>query len=184
MLGLVLSRPLNAQGFIKPDAPLDSASARARSSFLTMRDSLHTVSSAAARLQRDLRTATDAVLLSRVRAVRDGCTNSLRGVPASREGMLKSGPAGNAPLPRRTALERSFLELRSTLSTCSDAFGEMSARGKESQIRDHSMSLAIKTQTAIRDFESAADAFLRTLGIKVRPYGAGASPYAGGTQRN
>jgi hypothetical protein len=83
-------------------------------------------------------------------------------------------------MPRRTSLERSFIQLRAALNQCAIDFAEMGAPGKAQRVRDAGMSRVLPTQAAIRDFESAGDTFLRSLGVRVRPYGAGESALAGG----
>jgi hypothetical protein len=50
-------------------------------------------------------------------------------------------------------------------------------------MKERGANLALKNQIAIREFEVAAEPYLLSLGIRVRPHGAGANPYAGTTRR-
>jgi hypothetical protein len=176
-----VATPVAGQGgFIRPEPKLDPATAQVRNSFLQLRDTLHTIAAASARLQRDVRVGTDAAIVSHARTVLYGCASSLRGVDRAKTGMLDSPLAARAPAPRKTALERSFLELRGALDRCSSEFKEMSAPGKPSEIRDYGVSRSLRTQAAVQAFENSALSYLQAVGIKVRPYGSGASPFASG----
>lgn len=179
---LVAVPPLAAQGgFIKPEV-LDSSSAVMRDSYVSVRDTLRAVTGKSAIFQRDSRSASGAVLLSRSRGLEAACSASLRHLDRSRSRMLESGPARRAPAPRRTALDRAFLELRATLTTCASEYKSMNRVDQAEEIRARGVRLAVRNQVTIRDFESAAEMYLLSIGIRVRPHGAGANPYAGSSQ--
>ena len=93
--------------------------------------------------------------------------------------MLAPEMAARVPAPRRTALERAFIELRATLATCTTEYQGMSQAGKAEEMRARGVNIAAKNQVAIRNFENAAEPYLLSVGIRVRPHGAGANPYAG-----
>ena len=155
-----------------------------RDRYISVRDTLRVVSGKSAILQRDVRSATDAVLLSRARGLDAACTASLRPLDQSRAALLDTELSRRAPLPRRTALDRAYIELRAALTTCSNEFKAMSSSGKGEEMRARGVSIAAKSQLAIRNFENAADPYLVSLGIHVRPHGAGANPYAGTSRIN
>ena len=155
-----------------------------RDTYVSVRDTLRVVSGKSAMLQRDIRSATDAMLRSRARSLDAACTASLRHLDRSRERMLMTAAAQRAPTPRRTALDRAFIELRATLTTCAAEYQGMSHFDKAEEMRARGVSIAAKNQLAIRNFEIAAEPFLLSLGIRVRPHGAGANPYAGTSRTN
>jgi len=150
-----------------------------RDSYIAFRDTLHAVTSTSAMLQRDSRISSEAVLTTRARNIEFACSTSLRFLDRTRMAMLEGGPGTRAPLPRRTTLDKSFIELRAALSTCSTEFKELSRREKAGEIRDRGVVQAGKNLVAIRNFEGAADPFFQSLRIRVRPYGSGANTYAG-----
>jgi hypothetical protein len=169
-------------GFIKPEA-LDSASAAIHDSYVSVRDTLRAVSGKSSILQRDIRSASDAVLLSRARGLEAACSASLRHLDRSRSRILESELGRRAPAPRRTAVDRALLELRATLTTCAAEYQGMNRLDQMGLMKERGASLALKNQMAIREFEGAAEPYLLSLGIRVRPHGAGANPYAGTTRR-
>ena len=150
-----------------------------RDSYVLFRDTLHAVSARSALLQRDLRSASDALLHSRARGIEIACTASLSLLVRSRNAMLGVPLARRATAPQRTALDKSLTELRTTLTSCSTEFKALAARDSTGEPRDRARGQAVKNLASIRNFEGAADPFLLSLGIRVRPYGAGANPYAG-----
>jgi hypothetical protein len=133
---------------------------------------------------RDVRSASDAVLLSRARGLETACSASLRHLDRSRAGILESERGRRAPAPRRTGFERAYLDVRATLATCAAEYKGMSRMDQAGQMREQGVSIALKNQLGIRAFEGAAESYLMSLGIRVRPYGAGANPYAGSSRRN
>lgn len=169
-------------GFIKPEV-LDSASAAIHDSYVSVRDTIRAVSGKSSILQRDIRSASDAVLLSRARGLEAACSASLRHLDRSRSRILESELARRAPAPRRTAMDRALLELRATLTTCATEYKGMSRLDLMGLMKERGANLALKNQIAIREFEGAAEPYLLSLGIQVRPHGAGANPYAGTTRR-
>jgi hypothetical protein len=174
---------LSAQGgFIKPEV-LDSASAAIHDSYVSVRDTLRSVSGKSSLLLRDIRSASNAVLFSRARGLEAACSASLRHLDRSRSRMLDSELARRAPAPRRTAMDRALLELRATLATCAEEYKGMNRLDQMGQMKERGASLALKNQIAIRNFEGTAEPYLLSLGIRVRPHGAGANPYAGTSRR-
>lgn len=153
-----------------------------RDSYISVRDTLRAISGKSAILQRDVRSATDAVLLSRARGLESACTAALRHLDRSRDPMLGTDSGRRAPAPRRTALDRSLLELRAVLSTCTAEYKGMGSWARVGEMRARGVNIALRNQVGIRNFEGAAETYLLSVGVKVRPYGSGANSYAGSSR--
>jgi len=168
-------------GFIRPDPKLDSASTSLRDGYLVFRDTLRVIDATSSRLNRDIRTASGALLLSRNRAVRTACANALRSVDSARQNLLGSPAASRTPQRARDEVNQSQGELRLALSHCVTEFDGYSDPARSDAIRDAGTHSASDAVLAGKKFERAAEAFLKTLGITVRPYGSGdpPSPFAG-----
>ena len=158
--------------FVRPEA-LDSASAQMRDSYVLVRDTLRQVNGGSALLQRDVRIGSES-----------SCSASLRQLDLARREMLASKLAPRAPAPRRTALDKSLTDLRSVLLTCVSEYQKLGTRAQAPEIRGRGIAQSRTNQQAVRNFESAADAYLLSLGIKVRPFGAGENPLAGTSRVN
>jgi len=152
-----------------------------RDDYLVFRDTLRAIDAASARLNRDIRTASGALLLSRTRAVRTACSNALRGVDSARRDLLESPYAVRSPLRARNDVSKTQSELRLALSQCVAEFEQYADPARASAIRDTGTRSASDAVTVAKKFERAAEAFLGSLGITVRPYGAGdgPNPFAG-----
>ena len=148
-----------------------------RDGFLTLRDSLHTIDVASARIQRDMHTASDAVLASRARMVRDGCARSNRTLPGARSEMLSIGM--QAPAERRARLQERFETLQATLAKCASDFEAWSSPAQAEEVRGYAVARIIRVQDVLRGYEGEAQFYLKSIGIKVRPLYAGPSPLAG-----
>ncbi|MEO8200690.1 MAG: hypothetical protein ABI679_09240, partial [Gemmatimonadota bacterium] len=98
----------------------------------------------------------------------------------TREAMFSGQPVTKVSASKRTAMDRSFIQLRAALNQCSIDFAELAEPGMGPRIRDAGASRTLPPQSAILGFESAGEGFLRSLGVRVRPYGASDSPLAGG----
>jgi hypothetical protein len=184
VLALAAASPAMAQSdFVRPEA-LDSASAQMRDSYVLVRDTLRQVNAGSALLQRDVRIGSEAVLISRARMLESSCSASLRQLDLARREMLASKLAPRAPAPRRTALDKSLTDLRSVLLTCVSEYQKLGTRAQAPEIRGRGIAQSRTNQQAVRNFESAADAYLLSLGIKVRPFGAGENPLAGTSRVN
>lgn len=160
-----------------PERALTPELLRVRAGYLLLRDSLHTIDVAVARIQRDMNTTSDVTLAARARAVRDGCARSSRTLPGARTDMLSLGPQVSAE--RRTAFEREIAALAGALADCEALFGGWTTPEKGTEIRGYAVSRGIRTQRALRAYEGEAQSYLKAHRIKVRPLGAGPSPLAG-----
>jgi hypothetical protein len=147
-----------------------------RDEYLVFRDTLRAIDAASSRLSRDIRTASDALLLSRTRAVRTACSNALRGVDSARQDLLESPYAVRASLRARNDVSKAQGELRLALSQCVAEFDQYADLARAASIRDAGSRSASDAVMVGKKFERAAEAFLASLGITVRPYGAGEGP--------
>lgn len=147
-----------------------------RNNYLVFRDSLRAIDAASSRLNRDIRTASGALLLSRARAVRNACSNALRTVDSARQDLLGSPYAVRSPQRARDDVSKAQGELRLALTHCVTQFDEYSDPAKATAVRDIGTQSVSDAVTVGKKFERAAEAFLGTLGITVRPYGAGDAP--------
>ena len=118
------------------------------------------------------------LLLSRARAMSEACAGALRLVDSTRGEMLTNEVASRTPPAQRTQLERSLAELRPALTRCADEFGTRVEQGP-AKVRDAGSASAVAAVAASHKFELAAESYLGTLGVKIRPYGAGPNPFAG-----
>jgi hypothetical protein len=167
VMGAVGTIPAAAQTVISQPAPLDSARAALRNDLAALRDSLHTVDGAAARLQRDYRTASDASLLSRARLMKDACARSSRTVPSTRQAVLDFRPQ----LERSHRVVAALDSLHAALRRCETQFTAMSQPNQGDSVRGYANSRAEQVQMAIRNYEKYLHPYLGSLGIRLLPPG-------------
>jgi hypothetical protein len=89
-------------------------------------------------------------------------------------------PPAKVPVARRTALDQKFADLKASLSQCSTDFKAMTELHKAQEIKESGVTRLLQTENAIQSFETAGYTYMLSLGVKIRPYGAGVSPLAGG----
>ncbi len=175
LLAAVGYQPLAAQTVIRPAAPLDSARAELRDALVGFRDSLITVDGAAARLQRDFRTASAPSLLSRARTMHDACVRSLRAMPPARAAV----EAAHLTNPKRVQLRRELVvaldSLKGVLRYCETEFSAMSKPGQAETVRGYGNDRAGRVQAGLRSYERTLRGFLQIMGIRVLPPGVPAA---------
>ena len=158
---------LAAQGtVVLPEAPLDSARAALRDDLLMFRDSLSTIDAAAARLQRDFRQASVAVLRSRARVMTDACTRSARSVPGARRAVQASQASNDARRQTRGELLAALDRLNKVLTRCKTEFSAFSQPGKGEEVRGYGNDRAIRIQSALREYERFLSRYLNAMGIR------------------
>jgi hypothetical protein len=169
LIGLWTSR-LDAQGtVVLPEAPLDSARAALRDDLLTFRDSLLTIDAAAARLHRDYRQASEAVLRSRARVMTEACRRSVRNVPLARRAVQVSSASNDARRETRRALLGALDRLNRVLTRCQTEFGGLSQPGQGEEVRGYGNDRAIRIQSGLREYERVLARYLNAMGIRMRP---------------
>ena len=164
------SSPLQAQGtVVLPETPLDSARAALRDDLLTFRDSLTTIHAAAARLHRDYRQASDAVLRSRARVMTEACTRSARNVPLARKAVQASEASNDASRRTRKELLGELDRLTKVLTRCKTEFDVLSQPGKAEEVRGYGNARAIRIQSGLREYERVLARYLSAMGIRIQP---------------
>ncbi|MGE0351869.1 MAG: hypothetical protein AB7Q69_01410 [Gemmatimonadales bacterium] len=167
----------SAQGVVGPERKLDPARAQVRDGVLLLRDSLVTIGAASARLQRDMDHASDQVLQVRSRLMSEACARSARAMAAARGDILSYDTSKSRT--QRVQLERQMNDLRATLDQCESQFGGWSKPGGGEDVRGYAVSRALRVQESVRLYEGTVDSYLKSIGIRIRPLGAGPSPLAG-----
>jgi hypothetical protein len=171
---------LDAQGtVVRPEAPLDSARAALRDNLLTFRDSLRTIDAAAARLHRDYRQASEAILLSRARVMTQACTRSVRNVPLARRAVQVSVASNDARRQSRRDLLGALERLNRVLTRCQTEFSGLSRPGQGERVRGYGNNWAIRIQSGLREYERVLDRYLNAMGIQIQPAGSRSPVLAG-----
>ena len=165
-------------GAIMPEAPLEASRARVRDALLVLRDSLHAIDGANARLRRDFRATSAAALSGRARSIADACAGAERSVPAARKAVEETRADTRFERDQRVALLKSLDDLAGTLGGCRSDFVAMGNKGGE-QVRGYGNRRAESLQTELRKYDRAVAGFFATYKIDVRPIGAGKNPLAG-----
>lgn len=171
LAGMTGISPAGAQTVFRPPAPLDSARAALRDDLAILRDSLHTVDGAAARLQRDYRTASDASLLSRAGLMKEACARSSRIVPSTRKALLDYRPSDRQKPEGRQEVVTALDSLHAALRRCETQFTAMSRSDQGDSVRGYANDRADRVQTAIRKYEQRLQPFLGSIGIRLLPPG-------------
>ena len=162
---------------VRPEQPLSPEQIVVRDGYLLLRDSLHAIDAATARLQRDMRSTSDITLAERAKAVRDACTRSSRTLPAAKEAVLSM--VARVPAGRAATLRRKFDSLATTLAGCTSEFGGWTTPDKGGAIRGYGVNRALAVQAVLRDYDHEATNYLRIIGIKVRTPAGSPSPAPG-----
>ncbi|HJR17182.1 MAG TPA: hypothetical protein VJ808_10035 [Gemmatimonadales bacterium] len=179
MIAMLCAQAAGAQTVVMPEPALDASRAALRDQLLQFRDSLNTVHAAAARLQRDYRQASPAVLSSRARVMSEACARSARNVAPARTTVISVKTNDPARLRRRGEMVRALEQLGAVLSRCQADFQALSRPGQEEKVRGYGNPRAIRVQGSIRQYERALSSFFAAMGIKVFPLGSRVRPLAG-----
>jgi len=171
ILGLVAAGPLAGQTVIRPAPPLDSTRAALRDALLVLRDSLVTIDGAAARLQRDFRTASAPSLLSRARVMYQACARSGKAIPTARETVQSTQLTDPHKLERRKDLLAAMDQLEKAVGRCESEFAAMSKPGQAETVRGYANDRANRVQNALRSYEQALREYFGIMGIRVLPLG-------------
>ena len=144
----LLAASLHAQQVIAPNtpAPLTGERALIHSSLVMLRDSLLLVQTAGGRLERDLRSSSDAVLRSRARPSSDLL------LPAMAAGLLAS-----------------LKELRGALDKCETDFTEFMQPDRAADLRGYGVSRSSKTNEAIQHYGTPLQQYLGAVDIVIEP---------------
>lgn len=168
---LCLSAPLmlSAQTVVRTEPPLDSARSGVRDVLGILRDSLLAVNGAAVRLQRDVRQASNALLLSRARVMREACSGSAPalGVARGEVNGIRISQADRAKT--RGELVKALNRLDAALTRCETQFAAMSQAGQAETVRGYAYNRSLRVQRALQDYEVVLRRFLDVMAIQLPP---------------
>ena len=171
------SRAAAQVGAIMPEAPLEANRAQVRDALLVLRDSLHAIEGANARMRRDFRSTSPAALAGRARSIADACSRAERNVPAARKAVEDTRADTRFEREERAALLKSLDGLAGTLGACRTDFIAMGDKGGE-QVRGYGNRRAESLHAELRRYGRSVAGFFSTYKIEVRPIGAGKNPLA------
>ena len=166
---LLLPVPLIAQTVFTPPKSLDGVHARLRDAVQVLEDSLKTVTAATARVQRDLNTASNALLQSRARAVRDGCQRSVRSVAPIRTAIAEAGIPSPDPKRRRAEIQQALQVLQGNLEKCATEFDSLALPSQAATMKGYGPSRALKVNQALSQYSAVLQAYLGAIEVRLQP---------------
>jgi hypothetical protein len=168
---VILAAPLQAQQVIAPNtrAPLTGERAQIHGSLVALRDSLLLVQSAGGRLERDLRSSSDAVLRSRARSMTSACASSSRAAITAQDIVATSSVPAKDPRGTRAGLLSSLRELRDALDKCQSDFTEFIKPDRTADLRGYGVSRSTKTNEAIQHYSTPLQLYLGAVDIVIEP---------------
>ena len=179
LLAIAAVPAVHAQAaLVLPDQPLDSNRAVARDAIYVLRDSLHPVIAAIARLERDFRTTSVQSLTSRARELGHACTAAGRNVAPVRTVVAATSTASKLQRREQVRLEEALGSLAGVLGSCRAEFDRLGTRGNGEEVRGYGNRRAQPVRAEILRYESAVDGFFRAMDIPNRPLGARPDPLA------
>lgn len=167
----LLAASLHAQQVIAPNtpAPLTGERALIHSSLVMLRDSLLLVQTAGGRLERDLRSSSDAVLRSRARSMSSACASSSRVAANVQDVVATSSAPTKDPRKTRAGLLASLKELRGALDKCETDFTEFMQPDRAADLRGYGVSRSSKTNEAIQHYGTPLQQYLGAVDIVIEP---------------
>jgi hypothetical protein len=179
LLAIAAVPALHAQAaLVLPDQPLDSNRAAARDAIYVLRDSLHSVIAAIARLERDFRGTSVQSLTSRARELHGACAAAERNVAPVRKVVGATSTASKLQEREKVRLDKELGSLSGVLNNCRTEFERLGTRGNGEEVRGYGNRRAQPVRAGIMQYESVVDGFFRALEIPNRPLGARPDPLA------
>jgi hypothetical protein len=179
LLAIAAAPALSAQAaLVLPEQPLDSNRETARAAIYVLRDSLHPVIAAIARLERDFRSTSPQALTSRARELQGACTAAERNVAPVREVVRTTAVGSKLQRREQVRLETSLGTLATELGACRTEFEKLAKPGNGEEVRGYGNRRAQPVRAGIMSYESAVDGFFRAMDIPSRPLGARPDPLA------
>jgi hypothetical protein len=175
---LLLCPAAHAQQVVTPNtrAPLSPEKAKIHVALVTLRDSLLAVQTAGGRLERDLRSSSDAVLRSRARTISAACASSSRAAASAQQTISASPEPAKDPKKTRQALLASLKDLRASLDKCTTDFTSYIDPAQAEDLRGYGVSRSSKTDVAIQRYGVPLQSYLGVVDIAIDPeLGAGPS---------
>lgn len=176
---LLLAPAAHAQQVITPNsrAPLTPEKAKIHDALVMLRDSLLVVQTAGGRLERDLRSSSDAVLRSRARTMSAACASSSRAAVSAQQTVSASPEPAKDPNRTRQALVASLKELHTSLEKCATDFTSYVDPAHADELRGYGVSRSSKTDDAIQRYDVSLARYLGVVDIVIDPeLGAAARP--------
>ncbi len=171
--------PLSAQASMVLPKRLAPEQEAVKSEYLRFRDTLNAVEAASARLVRDMGRTSDAAMSARAKTVQAGCVASLAMYDSALVRITALNPDNPKTQRDRKHLLESFGELHQGLQECDEGYGRLAKPENIEELRGYSMGRGTRLRATIHRFNGAARAYLTSVGIEVRPIGAGENPLAG-----
>ena len=175
---LLLAPAAHAQQVITPNtrAPLTPEKAKIHAALVTLRDSLLGVQTAGGRLERDLRSSSDAVLRSRARTMSAACASSSRAAVSAEQTISASPDPVKDPKKTRQALVASLKDLRASLDKCATDFTTYTDPAHANDLRGYGVSRSSKTDDAIQRYGGTLQHYLGVVDIVIEPELGAARP--------
>lgn len=175
---LALAPAAQAQQVITPNtrAPLTPEKAKIHASLVTLRDSLLAVQTAGGRLERDLRSSSDAVLRSRARTMSAACASSSRAAAVAQQTITASPDPVKDPKKTRQGLVASLKDLRASLDKCATDFTSFTDPAHSQELRGYGVSRSSKTADAIQRYGTQLELYLGAVDIVIEPELGAARP--------
>jgi len=179
LLAIAAAPALHAQAaLVLPDQPLDSNRAGARDAIYVLRDSLHPVIAAIARLERDFRTTSTQSLTTRARDLGTACAAAERNVARTQTVVGATATGSKLQRNEQRRLETALGSLSKQLASCRTEFERLGQRGNGEEVRGYGNRRAQPIRAEILRYESVVDGFFRAMDIPNRPLGARPDPLA------
>ena len=164
------ARALDAQAVVQPDPILDSTQSVIQRSVHSLRDTLALVQAASARIARDIRTTSDAVLRARARQLAGDCTAASRTITGTRAVVVSANRPKPDPRKLRPGMEQALDELKAQLDRCVVEFRGLATPEKAQELRDYGIGRGQKIQQAIRRYELGVRSyFFGATGVRYLP---------------
>ncbi|MEP6571067.1 MAG: hypothetical protein ABJD11_00160 [Gemmatimonadota bacterium] len=171
LLVLLPAASLCAQTVVTPEPQLDATRIRARDALLVLRDSLASVTAAAAWMERDLASSSDQAARGWATRVSDACARSSRTLAGTQGVVIQLNVPSPDPGKQRPALTAALTTLHAELEKCVAQFKEYSASPNTADLRSYAVPEGLKVAARIHKYESTLDRYFAAADIHVRPLG-------------
>lgn len=177
VISVALPRALTAQAVVSTQKALDPAKAEVRDALVQLRDSLIQIQAGVAQLDRGADAASDALLRSRARSVAVACEHAGRVLPGVRKIVAKGEWDREYPTRRQRELLQHFDRLAPVLDQCGREWRSMAERSHVAEARSKAVERGAALRKSTINFQLASENFLLSIDVRVRPKGAGPSPF-------
>ena len=158
-----------AQMVVRPDPPLSAPQARLRDAAAVVRDSITQVDGAMARLERDFDRTSGASLRSRASVLGQACARLGRSLLQLEAAFEETGLPAPDPRGRRPMFDKALEDVAQAAAQCRGHFTELSAPGREKDLREWAHHYSAKLYGSLRSFETSLQEYLAASGIRLRP---------------